>query len=376
MKHLREFAASVPEYRRTGKGNFKHKLEDLLMLAILGRLSKCISRSEIILFGKHNLKRLQSMGILLGGLPSEPTLCRVFKSIDDEAMANRMSTFADVFRKETNGSDADIICIDGKAMRGTVYETGRNPDIVSAYSLATGMTLATDVCEEKSNEIKSVPRLLDKLDISGCIVTADAMSFQKSIIDKIREKGEDFVIELKANQRSLRYGIEDKVKTATPTDVYEEGPDLGHGRIVSRACRIFRGEELIADKEKWNGKLTVIEILTDTVKKSDGQHVSEQRLYITSLDSSAEQLSLITRQHWAIESMHWDLDRNLKQDGIKRKTERAARNLDTIQRMVLALFAIWKNKRRKVSDKNKGTAELARELSLSFTKVLHFLAQK
>ena len=72
-----------------------------------------------------------------------------------------------------------------------------------------GLTLATDACEEKSNEIKSVPVLLDKLDISGHVITADAMSFQKAIIDKIKGKGGDFVIELKANQRSLRYGLEE-----------------------------------------------------------------------------------------------------------------------------------------------------------------------
>lgn len=376
MKHLREFVSSVPEYRRTGKGNFKHKLEDILMLVILGRLSKCITRAEIIEFGERHLKRFQSMGMLLDGVPSEATLSRVFKSIDDEQMAARMSAFVDIFRKEIPSWNRDIISVDGKALRGTVYKNGRNPDIVSAYSFRSGLTLATDVCKEKSNEIKSVPRLLDKIDILGCIVTADAMSLQKSIIDKIRQKGGDFVIELKANQRSLRYGLEDKIKTATPKDVYTQGPCLEHGRIETRTCRIFGGEEFITDKEKWNGGLTVIEILTDIQKKSNGQKTSEQRLYISSLESSAKQLGLITRQHWAIESMHWNLDRNLRQDNIKRKTERAARNLDTIQRMVLALFAIWKNKRRKVADKRKGTAELARGLSLSFTKLLLFLAQK
>ena len=184
------------------------------------------------------------------------------------------------------------------------------------------------------------------------------------------------MIELKANQRSLRYGLEDSIKATTPTDIYKEGPYLEHGRIESRVCRIFRGEELIADREKWNGNLTVIEILTSTEKKSDGRSTSEQRLYISSLDSSAERLSQITKQHWTIESMHWDLDRNLRQDSIKRKTERTARNLDTIQRMVLALIAVWKNRRKKISDKRKGTAEITRELSVSFTKVLHFLAQK
>lgn len=210
MTHLRKFVSSVPEYRRISRGNFKHKLEDILMLVLLGRLSKCITRAEILQFGKHHLKRLQAKGLFPYGLPSEATLCRVFQSIDDEKMADRMSAFADFFRKEISTSSTDIICIDGKAMRGTLYENGRNPDIVSAYSLRSGFTLATDVCTEKSNEIKSVPRLLDKLDVSGCVVTADAMSFQKVIIDRIRDKGSDFVIELKANQRSLRYDFLEK----------------------------------------------------------------------------------------------------------------------------------------------------------------------
>ena len=376
MTHLRKFVSSVPEYRRTSRGNVNHKLEDRLMLVILGRLSKCITRAEILQFGKRHLKRLQSKGLFPYGLPSEATLCRVFQSIDDEKMADRMSAFAEVFRKEISASATDIICIVGKAMRGTLYDNGRNPNIVSAYSLRSSFTLATDVCKEKSNEIKSVPRLLDKLDVSGCVVTADAMSCQKGIIDKIRGKGGDFVIELKANQRSLRYGLEDSIKATTPTDIYKEGPYLEHGRIESRVCRIFRGEELIADREKWNGNLTVIEILTSTEKKSDGRSTSEQRLYISGLDSSAERLSQITKQHWAIESMHWDLDRNLRQDSIKRKAERAARNLDTIQRMVLALIAVWKNRRKKISDKQKGTAQIIRELAVSFTNVLHFLAQK
>lgn len=91
MTHLRKFVSSVPEYRRTSRGNFKHKLEDILMLVILGRLSKCITRAEILQFGKRHLKRLQAKGLFPYGLPSEATLCRVFQNIDDEKMADRMS---------------------------------------------------------------------------------------------------------------------------------------------------------------------------------------------------------------------------------------------------------------------------------------------
>ena len=376
MKHLKEFVKSVPDYRRTDKGNYKYKLEDILLLVILGRLGKCITRPDIIRFGERNLKRFRSLGILLDGVPSEPTLCRIFKHIDDEAMSERMSEFTSTFHDELVGCAGDILCIDGKAMRGTVLENGRNPDIVSAYSLEGGVTLATDMCEEKSNEITSVPKLLDKVDVSGCIVTADAMSFQKAIIDKIRGKGGDFLIELKANQRTLRYGIEDNVELAEPVDVYSEGPFLEHGRIETRVCRIFRGNDLITDREKWNGDLTVIEIRTATERKSDGQKSSERRFYVSSFYGSARRLGTIARMHWAIESMHWDLDRNLRQDFIRRNSARSARNLDTIQRMVLAILSIWKGKRKKRSDKAKGTAGLIRELSLDFTAMMRMLAQK
>ena len=88
--------------------------------------------------------------------------------------------------------------------------------------------------------IAYLPFIIDKINISGKIITADAMSMQKDIIKKIREKGSDFLIELKANQPSLRYGVEDSLKERTPVYSYTEGPELGHGRIESRTgCGIL-----------------------------------------------------------------------------------------------------------------------------------------
>ena len=141
--------------------------------------------------------------------------------------------------------------MDDKAEHGIVQDNGRNSNIVSAYSYNTGITLATEACREKGNEIKAIPQLIDKISISGKIVTADAMSMQKDIIDKIRKKGGDFQIELKANQRSLRYGVEDRLKGLTPAYSYTDGPELGHGRIETRTYRLFDGLAIICDKEKW-----------------------------------------------------------------------------------------------------------------------------
>lgn len=378
MERLIDFASSVPDFRRPDKGNIRHRLADIIILMILGRASGYVGRADIIEFGRHNINRFRKMRMFRNGIPSEATLCRVENGINDLVLANRMQEFVEVFHAELLKPDGEreIICIDGKSERGTVMENGRNPDIVSAYSFQTGIILATEACQEKSNEIKAVPRLIDKIDVSGKIVTADAMSMQKEIIDRIRENGGDFLIELKANQRSLRYGVEDRLKDRSAVYSYTEGPELGHGRIETRTYRIYDGLEIIADKHKWGGNMTIIEYEADTVKKSTGAHTSEKRLYATSLPTETPFMGSVIRNHWSIESMHWGLDSNLLQDRIKRKSSRSARNLDTIQRIVYSVFSIWKGLRKKRSDKRKGMAELMRHVAMSFTKLLRFLNQK
>ena len=188
---LKEFSSSVPDFRRSDKGNIRHRLDDIIMLMILARASKCVGRIEIIEFGRHNLKKFRQLGMLKNGVPSEATLCRVEHGIDELALADRMQEFAELFHRRLYKAEGDkeIICVDGKAERGTVLANGRNLDIVSAYSYNTGITLATEACREKSNEIKAIPRLIDKINISGKIATANAMSMQKCIIDRARENG-------------------------------------------------------------------------------------------------------------------------------------------------------------------------------------------
>lgn len=345
---------------------------------IFARASKCVGRAEIIEFGRYNLQKFRRLGMLKNGVPSESTLCRVEHGIDELAFADRMQEFVELFHQRLykEEGDKEIICVDGKAERGTVLDNGRNHDIVSAYSYNAGITLATEACQEKSNEIKAIPRLIDKVIISGKIVTADAMSMQKCVIDRIRENGVDFLIELKANQPSLRYGVEDRLKGQSPVYSHTEGPELGHGRIETRTYRVFDGLDIIADKEKWGGNMTVIEYDSDTVKKSSGTQTAEKRLYVSSLPTGTPALVSLVRKHWSIESMHWTLDCNLLQDRIKRKSAKAARNLDTIQRIVHSLFSIWKGLRKKRDDKKKGMAEHMREASMGFTRLLRFLRQK
>ena len=122
--------------------------------------------------------------------------------------------------------------------------------------------------------------------------------------------------------------------------------------------------------------MTIVEYEARTVRKSTGVRTSEKRLYVSSLATDIPTLGHFVRSHWSIESMHWGLAVNLLQDSIRRKSHRAARNLDTIQRIVFSVFSIWKGLRKKRSDKKKGVAELMRHISMNFTKLLRCLSQK
>ncbi len=146
MERLVDFASSAPEFRRVSKGNIRHRLIDIIVLAILARASKCLERAEIIAFGKHNLGRFRSMGMLRNGVPSESTLCRVEQGMDELALAlalaERMTELMETFRGEASCTgEADIVCVDGKAMRGTTQGSSANTDSLAQITKGTLLTV-------------------------------------------------------------------------------------------------------------------------------------------------------------------------------------------------------------------------------------------
>ena len=360
-ERIRRLVCSVCDYRKTHKKNFRHPLPDMLILSILARLSGCGTRKEIIQFGEHNLQLLQSAyGILPKGVPSEATLCRMENSIDDEAFARLYAEFALLLADDTDAPTDDqpvIKAIDGKFMRGTTLANGRWPDIVSIYDVGRGIATDTEACQEKSNEIKAVPKLIERAAFEpGTVVTADAMSCQTEITGKIRERGADYFIALKANQRSLRYSVEDTLPGMTPDDEYHPGVELGHGRIHERHCRVFYAVDGISGIDRFRDVCAVVEVSTSTTYKATGKAGSQTRYYITSLRGSAQMMDHISRKHWGIENnLHWELDTLQGQDSTKRKHPKAARNLDTIQKIVHSIIAY--TARKKLPDEISSSKE-------------------
>lgn len=183
----------------------------------------------------------------------------------------------------------------------------------------------------------------------------------------IRSNGGDFLIELRANQRSLRYGVEDSLKTITPVYSYTIGHDLRHDRIETRTYRIYDGLDIIADKEKWSGNMTIVKYMADTVRKPTGEHTAGKQLHVSSMRTHP-----IPQRLCAQPLVHRECALGTGRQPVagQNKTK------DTIKSLVYSVFSIWKGLRKKKSDKRKGIAELMRHVSMSFTKLLRFLNQK
>ena len=379
---LQEFLKAIPDFRRTDKGNIVHNLQDALLLLIVGRLARCVKRKDVQAFGMAHLTYLKRLGMFRkAGLPSESTLYRVEKGIDDKRMAELQSDFARKMNPKKDKALFKLIAVDGKCMRGTVQENGRCPDIVGAYSVNDGLTVATEMCEQKSNEITAGPKLIEAVcrqygNTSNIVFTADAMQCQTNFLKAIMRHDAHFLVEVKSNQKALRWGLEDRLSVESPVDTCHVEPTLAHGRIESRTCKKYYADSLGIDTNKWGKSLTVITVETTTANKKSGEQSNELRIYLTDLDEDAKVLDSVAKKHWAVETMHWTLDTVMEQDRIKRKHPQAARNLDTIQRLCLNILSVWKSKRRKLADRSKGVTELLRTASLHMPFLIELLHLK
>ncbi len=164
--------------------------------------------------------------------------------------------------------------------------------------------------DEKSNEIKAVPELLNLLDIKGCIITGDAMSCQKEITEKVTQKEADYVFALKENQPNLYENVRMYYEDVLLHPKHHEGEvkkviitDKGHGRIEKRTYYLVSKIDWIENRPAWS-ELNGIGMVKSRVD-TNGVITKDTRYYITSLTDAAL-FAKVARAHWGIEnSLHW-----------------------------------------------------------------------
>ena len=197
------------------------------------------------------------------------------------------------------------------------------------------ITLGEITVDEKSNEITAVPELLETFDIKNSIVTADAMSCQKEIVQTIQEKEADYCIALKENQPTLYENIDLYFR-----DFAQELPkyvtkDKDHGRIEIREYRLLTDLLWLPEKEAWGG-LQSVGMVKSTVTR-EGKTSEAIRYYLSSL-TDLQRFAYAVRKHWAIENqLHWCLDVIFNEDSCRARKNNSPLNLNILRKIALFL---------------------------------------
>ncbi len=186
--------------------------------------------------------------------------------------------------------------------------------MVNAFATANGMSIGQQKVDSKSNEITAIPKLLDLLDVKGCLVIIDAMGCQKKIAQKSSiDKEADYLLAVKGNQGMLEQAFNDYFRMDMLQDFDGSSystQEKSHGRIETRVALVNQDLSVLGDIEhEWpelKSKGIVASIRQESAVGAE-QDVSI-RYYICSKELEAKTLLEATRSDWGVDVMHWSLD--------------------------------------------------------------------
>ena len=316
--------------------NREHLLEEILLIAIATVLSGAESWNDLADYGKSKREWPKTFLTLPSGIPSHDTFNRVIAALDPEEMEKGFVDWVSSIAKLTAG---EVVAIDGKTLCGT-RETGKKKlvHMVSAWASANNLVLAQRKVDEKSNEITAIPKLLAALELSGTVVTIDAMGCQRAIAEKIVGKNADYILAVKENQGHLLEEIKDSFQMLA-ADAVQTEIDCAHGRVERRRCSVIADLSLIEKAREWSSLQGLVRIESERYHKAAGKTEREIRYYITSLKPDARRLNKAIRQHWGIENkLHWALDVSFGEDLDRKRQQNSAQNFSLLNRMALNLL--------------------------------------
>lgn len=336
----------------------RHKLLDIVVLAICGVICGADDWVSIEEFGNAKLDWFRKFLELPNGIPSHDTFGRVFGKLDPDQFHTCFTNWILAVSEITEGQ---VIALDGKTLRRSHDKTlGKGAIVmVSAWATANRLVLGQLKVDEKSNEIRAIPELLRALDISGCIITTDAMGCQKEIASLIVEGGGDYVLALKENHGQLYEDVallfDDLEASRFKAYSFDEEKTVngGHGRLETRQCWTISDPKIVQalrGTKDWEKLQSVVKV---RAKRNDGQKETvEDRYYLSSLDGDAERLLWAKRTHWGIENgLHWVLDIAFREDESRVRKDHGAQNLATLRHIALNLLK--QENTAKIGIKNK-----------------------
>jgi predicted transposase YbfD/YdcC len=344
--------ASLTDPRR---GKVTYPLINIVAIALCATIAGADDFVAIADWARQKRDWLGQFLDLSSGIPSHDRFNAIFRMLKPEPFGRCLVSWITALHEVTAGQ---LVAIDGKTLRQSFDKASAKSALhmVSAWAVANKISLGQVAVAEKSNEVTAIPKLLELLDVSGCLVTIDAIGCQAEIAEKIVEGKADYVLAVKANQPTLHEGIvefflghmeDDFVRVkASRHETVEEG----HGRSEHRTYYVCDAPEDLPDRGRWKGLKRIGVAISDTVR--GGKPCDDVRYYILSKKLSARSFGAAVRGHWGIEnSLHWQLDMSFGEDRSRIRKGHADANFAIVRRMALSLLK--NEKSQKVGVKTK-----------------------
>ncbi len=327
-----------------GKQGVLHPFISIVMIALLATIGGASGWEDIETYGVSHERWLSRFLALPFGIPSADTYRRLFERISPTSFERSFNSWLNSLVLDLG---AQVIPIDGKTLKGS-YDRNQEQSslhVVSAWASEHRLFLGQVKVEDKSNEITAIPALLELLDISGCIITIDAMGTQHDIARRIQALGADYVLALKANHPTLYVQVKQWFQTAQAQkfEGIEHEIDVrvesGHHRREKRQVTAVSIDQMgdLYKQTQWSGLQTIVRVVR--TRHLWNKTTTEVMFYLSSLPPDAQQLGKAIRQHWSIENqLHWVLDVTFGEDACRIRTGNAPENMALLKRWSINLL--------------------------------------
>jgi len=336
---LSSILGNVPDPRRVR--STVHALPDLLFVAVCGAIAGCDAWTEMAAFANERLDWFRRFVPLAAGVPSHDTFGRVFAQLDTGRFAACLLEWT---RRMADSQPGRVVAIDGKTLANSFDDaTGRKAlHLVSAWATDSHVVLGQTACQEKSNEIEAIPRLLEVLDLNGATVTIDAMGCQTAIAAKIVEVGADYVLAVKGNQPTLHAELLEAFEKAAELPPRESKvrktttKERRRGRDEVREYQIMPIPTWMTAAAAFLGATSIGTALRRRLEP-DGREEAELRCFLSSRTANVKEFANAVRKHWTVENrLHWSLDVTFAEDASRIRKGSAPETTALLRRVALS----------------------------------------
>ena len=183
MKSLEPFLAllaTIPDPRRA-EGKL-YLLAHVVLFSIFAIVSGANSYRGIeTYFTAHRRALNKAFKIRWKRAPAHTAIRYILQGLDAGDVEKAFREHSANLNCAPDAAGVCVIAFDGKTLKGSFdnFNDAKAKQVLSAFAVDTSLVLAHIEIDEKSNEIPAVQKLLVELDVSGHIVTCDAMHCQK-----------------------------------------------------------------------------------------------------------------------------------------------------------------------------------------------------